>query len=125
MQARGISSEQLRTAIEDASGLGSPTHITPADMTPRTKKIIESAAVEAQQSGVGYIGTEHLLLAILTERENVPAVDSVSDGSIIKILYEDSPLDIKVVFDDPNDKLEFGRAASPKTLPDWHAITMN
>ncbi|MBQ8276714.1 MAG: ATP-dependent Clp protease ATP-binding subunit, partial [Clostridia bacterium] len=70
MQARGIAAEQLRTAIEDASGLGSPTRITPADMTPRTKKIIESAAAEAQQSGVGYIGTEHLLLAILTERDS-------------------------------------------------------
>ncbi len=70
MQARGIAAEQLRTAIEDASGLGSPTRITPADMTPRTKKIIESAATEAQQSGVGYIGTEHLLLAILTERDS-------------------------------------------------------
>ena len=70
MQARGISAEQLRTAIEDASGLGSPTRITPAEMTPRTRKIIESAAAEAQQSGVGYIGTEHLLLAILTERDS-------------------------------------------------------
>ena len=64
-------------------------------------------------------------LMFIYTAENVPAVDSVSDGSIIKILYEDSPLDIKVVFDDPNDKLEFGRAASPETLPDWHAITMN
>ena len=70
MQARGISAEQLRTAIEDASGLGTPTRITPAEMTPRTRKIIESAAAEAKQSGVGYIGTEHLLLAILTERDS-------------------------------------------------------
>ena len=68
--ARGITAEQIRAAIGDASGVGSPTHITPADMTPRTRRIIESAANEADRSGSNCIGTEHLLLAILTERDS-------------------------------------------------------
>ncbi len=64
-------------------------------------------------------------LMFMYTAENVPAVDSVPNGSIIQILFEDSPLDITVVFDDPNDKLEFGRAPAPSRIPDWHAITTN
>ncbi|MBO4954029.1 MAG: ATP-dependent Clp protease ATP-binding subunit ClpC, partial [Clostridia bacterium] len=42
-----------------------------AGLTPRTKRIIELSAAEAGRMGHGYIGTEHLLLAILREGENV------------------------------------------------------
>lgn len=68
--ARGATGELLRTAIGDASGIGTPTAIGPADMTPRTRKIIEEAATCAARSGSSYIGTEHLLLAILSERDS-------------------------------------------------------
>jgi ATP-dependent Clp protease ATP-binding subunit ClpC len=43
----------------------------PSDMTPKTKKIIENSAQISQKYGQSYIGTEHMLLAILEERDCV------------------------------------------------------
>ena len=71
LTARGMSVEKLKNAIEAASGLGSGSSVSPADMTPRTKRIIEGSAMEAHRGGQGYIGTEHLLLSLLGERDCV------------------------------------------------------
>ena len=40
-------------------------------MTPRTKRIIELSFAEARKMAHNYIGTEHMLLAIIREGENV------------------------------------------------------
>lgn len=42
-------------------------------VTPRAKKILNLAFEEAQLQGVNYVGTEHLLLALLREEEGVAA----------------------------------------------------
>ena len=41
--------------------------------TPRTKKVLEQSAREARDLGQNYVGTEHLLLALMHEREGVAA----------------------------------------------------
>ncbi len=44
------------------------------DLTPRAKRILASAADEAEYAGAeGYIGVEHIFLAILREGESLPA----------------------------------------------------
>ncbi len=40
-------------------------------MTPRTKRIVELSVQSANEMGTGYVGTEHLLLGILREGQNV------------------------------------------------------
>ncbi len=67
----GISPAALRELIEKEVGTGSESAVTPADMTPRTKKIIEGSAIESTRGGQHYIGTEHLLLALLGEADSV------------------------------------------------------
>ena len=49
--------------------------VTPKSMsyTPRTKKVLELSAREARDLGNNYVGTEHLLLALMREREGVAA----------------------------------------------------
>jgi ATP-dependent Clp protease ATP-binding subunit ClpC len=69
--ARGAEPEKLRRSIIELTGMGSFSDVTPADMTPRAKKIIESCAIEARESGNRYIGTEHILSAMLNERDCV------------------------------------------------------
>ena len=39
--------------------------------TPRTKKVIENAFIEARKLGYDYIGTEHLLIGILREGDSI------------------------------------------------------
>ncbi len=70
LEGHGVSYEKVRKIIEDNSGLGEVTKLTAADMTPRTKKIIESSANVAMQMGHGYIGTEHLLYALVSESDS-------------------------------------------------------
>ena len=71
LKARGLTVRQVRSAIIESAGSGVPVSLSPADMTPKCKKIIESAYHSARQTPVGYIGTEHLLYAILEEKECV------------------------------------------------------
>jgi ATP-dependent Clp protease ATP-binding subunit ClpC len=68
---RGIEADRLREVICRIAGTSVPTMLMPSDMTPKTKKIIESSALISQKFGQSYIGTEHMLLAILEERDCV------------------------------------------------------
>ena len=58
-------SEQLEVDI----GKGMPTNLSPADFTPRIKRILEAALLEARKVGHSYVGTEHILLALLNESD--------------------------------------------------------
>jgi len=69
LTGRGITYDRTRQLIIDNVGAGQRTRLTGADITPRTKKIIESSAAAAVSMGHGYIGTEHLLLAMADEGE--------------------------------------------------------
>lgn len=66
---RGVTYEKTRALIEDNIGTGSHTKLGASDITPRTRRIIEASANIAAGMGHGYIGTEHLLLAICDESE--------------------------------------------------------
>ncbi len=71
LEKYGVTPENVRSLIEEMAGTGSPSYVTASDMTPRTKKIIEGSAYESMRYGQGYIGTEHLLLALLNESDCV------------------------------------------------------
>ncbi len=89
--ARGADGEKMKRTVIDIAGAGSPSLVTPSDMTPRAKKIIEASAAASAQHGNRYIGTEHLLYALLGERdcvgvrllesEGIPASELKSDLS--------------------------------------------
>ncbi len=70
LEERGADAPKLRRAIEEFSGTSSATEVSAADMTPRTRRIIEVAGRLAAE-GAGRVGTEHLLLALLEEKEAV------------------------------------------------------
>ncbi len=67
----GVTPEAVKEKVEEIAGVGSESEVSPADMTPRTRKIIEGAAVLSMRFGQNYIGTEHLLLSLLSERDCV------------------------------------------------------
>ncbi len=71
LKERGADFEKIKAAVAKNQGVGSPSSVSPSDMTPRTRSIIESSLREAQQYRQSYIGTEHLLLALLGERDSV------------------------------------------------------
>ena len=71
LENRGVTFQNVREAIASRIGVGDRTRISARDMTPRTKRIIENAAVQSSRLGQTYIGTEHLLLAILAESDSI------------------------------------------------------
>ena len=71
MGKRGVTPDKLRAEIVALVGEGTHSDASPADMTPRTKRIIEHSALESSRTGQHYIGTEHLLLALLAEEDSV------------------------------------------------------
>ncbi|MBQ9131367.1 MAG: ATP-dependent Clp protease ATP-binding subunit, partial [Clostridia bacterium] len=71
LKERGAKNEQIHSAIVGVAGTGSPAQVSAADMTPRTRSIIEASLYEAQRCGQHQIGTEHLLMALLNERDCV------------------------------------------------------
>ncbi|MBE6574606.1 MAG: ATP-dependent Clp protease ATP-binding subunit [Ruminococcaceae bacterium] len=77
----GIDFEGVKDAIAQIAGIGSRSNVTPNDMTPRTKRIIENSSYEALKYGQNYIGTEHLLLSICREHDCV-AVRIITEKNI-------------------------------------------
>ena len=56
---------KVRTAVEFIIGRGDRPVVGEVGLTPRAKPVIELAIDEARRLGHNYIGTEHLLLALL------------------------------------------------------------
>ncbi len=71
LSARGVLAEEVKKTVVEITGIGTPSPISPSDMTPRVKRIIEGSAYEAAKGSHAYIGTEHLLLSLLSDRDCV------------------------------------------------------
>ena len=56
LQNKGVTSEKVLKEIKESLGF-----------TPRSKRVLENAFLEAKRIGYNYIGTEHLLLALMKE----------------------------------------------------------
>ncbi len=89
LAARGADAERIRKSIADVSGVGSQSFVHASDMTPRAKKIIEGSAAESHKSGSRYIGTEHLLMALLREKDSVGVRLLESEGIPAEELMDD------------------------------------
>ena len=81
LRAHGADRTRVREAVVNMAGEGVPSQVSPADMTPRTQKIIQESATLSVHAGQSYIGTEHLLLALLGEGDCV-AVRLLDDLNI-------------------------------------------
>ena len=89
LSRRGCDYDEIKDIIADLSGTGEQTELTPNDMTPRTKRIIENSAYMAARTGQHYIGTEHLLLALIAESDCVAVRVLQNSGVSVKDLYRD------------------------------------
>ena len=68
LKSKGIDKKLLTEKIKEITPEGSPSTLSPADMSPGARQIIERAASEAHRVHSSKIGTEHLLLAIIEHR---------------------------------------------------------
>ena len=68
LKACGLNAADLENRIRN-TGSGYPTKLSPNAFTPRTKRLLQTAVAFAARTG-GYVGTEHILLAILYEQDS-------------------------------------------------------
>ncbi len=62
--------DSLKAMIINFSGSGEPMPLTPADFTPRTKRVLQSALIKARFVGQKFVGTEHILMSLLDESDS-------------------------------------------------------
>lgn len=67
----GVTEQKVFAQIEALMGKGVPDGRAPQGLTTRTKRIIELAYEAATATGHVSVGTEHLLIGIVREEENV------------------------------------------------------
>ena len=89
LKEKGITAEQIEKLLEQTVGIGGRTLLTPDRFTPRAKKIIELSITTARQMGNSFVGTEHILISILSENENYAVKFLASSGIDTEKLLND------------------------------------
>ena len=98
LENQNITADDILQEIEMLIGTGDPLNEDESlGFTPRSKRVIENAFVEARKLGSEFIGTEHLLIGIMCEGDSV-AVRIMMDlnldprkvyNEIAKVINED------------------------------------
>jgi len=70
LNAKKVTAEKIETLIEETIGTGSATELSPDYMTPRAKRVLEKAVKDQKKSGKSLVGTEHILMGILSDGDN-------------------------------------------------------
>ena len=83
-----VTIEQVAEKIQESVGVGG-SHFPPQDFTPRSKRVIDLSVQIAVKMGSGYVGTEHLLLALLEQQDCFAVQILMSLGVNTNKLYED------------------------------------
>ena len=70
LNKNGVTAEKIEKLIVETIGSGTPTSLSPDYLTPRAHKVLEVALTGAKNLGKELTGTEHLLIALLSEGDN-------------------------------------------------------
>ena len=79
----GTSASQIQEIVESMIQSGVPTarsRIPDLPYTPRARVVLDQAISVAHEFGDGYVGTQHLLLGIVRERQSVGALALAKAG---------------------------------------------
>ena len=88
----GANADTLENLIKQEIGTGSETKLSPDDFTPRVKRILQTAIIQAGRMGHNYVGTEHILIALIADGDSYAVRFLQSTGihtnDIVKSLNE-------------------------------------
>ncbi len=89
LNKKNVTKEMIQEKLESTIGRGMPSQVTPADFTPRTKRILEMAITESRRLGHSYVGTEHILMAMLKEQDSYGVLFLQEMGVNVRDLYSE------------------------------------
>lgn len=87
MESQGVMEEDIRKKVQEMIGTGNGGALQ--DYTPRVKRILDRSIQEANNMGTGYVGTEHILMALLNETDCVAVRILLALGVNIQRVYEE------------------------------------
>jgi ATP-dependent Clp protease ATP-binding subunit ClpC len=70
LRSMGVNLKDARIEVEKIVGRGSGFVALEIPFTPGAKRVLDFAQAESKELGHNYIGTEHLLLGLISESEN-------------------------------------------------------
>ncbi len=85
----GLTFEKIFDTVKEFSGQGTKNILSAKDMTPRTRHILEQSHIISLRYGSPKIGTEHLLLALLSEKSCVAVKIIAYIGASAENMKED------------------------------------
>lgn len=107
----GVTEEKVVEKINEYIGVGTPlSQDVQLPLTPRSKRLLEISAYEAQRLSHKYIGTEHILMAIIRDGDGVGAKILSELGINLQSFYTDTVRSIEGDID--TDESASGTAGS-------------
>ncbi len=97
----GVDAEKIKQEIIGAIGIGNLKQEREIEFTPRIKRVIDNAYINARSLNTDTIGTEHLLLGILREGNSVAARILVDLNIDIQKIYDDL---VKILTEQGDDR---------------------
>lgn len=99
LSKNGVTPDKIEELMRSEIGFGTPTKLSPDYFTPRAKKAIEVAMSGCSSMGRSYVGTEHLLIGILSEGDNFAIRFINNSGGDVSSIISDA---LKAAGVDPN-----------------------
>ena len=91
----GVTATRVKRLLSDYSGRGEKSRLSVNDITPKAKRILEQAYASSKKYSDGTVDTEHLLLALIEEKETVAFKIIKSLGCDTVALKDEIVTDIK------------------------------
>ena len=88
IEGQEISKSDIMEKVETVIGKGNST-AGAQGYTPRVKRIMDRSVQEAVRLQAGYVGTEHILMALLSESDCIAVKLLTSLGANVQRIYED------------------------------------
>ncbi|MBR6693838.1 MAG: ATP-dependent Clp protease ATP-binding subunit [Clostridia bacterium] len=114
--SKGISEDKVEALLKQEIGEGNPVNLTPEYFTPKAKRVIETAVGVAKGNGKGFVGTEHILLGILSEGDNF-AVRFLGELGVDVALLTDEVMKAVGIKDEESGSASSGEKKGNKKTP--------
>lgn len=88
LEGQNVTYHQVMERISEMNK-GKTNFYVPTDYTPRAKRVVDLSVQEALHMGTNYVGTEHILIALLRETDTIAVKIVTGLGVNIQRLYED------------------------------------
>ena len=89
LENQNVTAEDILEKIDSLIGGTDLIKNAVLGFTPRTKKILENAFMEAKKLGSDYIGTEHILIGIMKEGDSIAVRIMLDLGIRIEEVYNE------------------------------------